>query len=134
MSLPNAFRIAASSPRPNAPGSVASGRKYRAIRESSPDAPAPGATISATCPYEFVGAKLAGDLVEYRVHHAGFISLDESMCDVDIFRNDDTAWHVLAMLQFIRAGAQHRAQDRVDPLQGPAPRQRLINQRVEPYL
>src|SRR5258708_33414245 len=69
--------------------------------------------------HELVGAKLAGDLVEHRVHHAGLLSLDKGMRDIDIFRHHDAAGHILAMLQFVGAGAQHRAQYRVAPLQRP---------------
>src|SRR5882757_4907403 len=35
------------------------------------------------------------------------------------------------MLELVRAGAQHRAQDGVDPLQRPALRQRIVDQRIE---
>src|SRR6202022_3851654 len=35
------------------------------------------------------------------------------------------------MLEFVRAGAQHRAQDGADPLQRPALRQRVVDQRIE---
>src|SRR5258705_4001715 len=67
--------------------------------------------------HELVGAKLAGDLVKHRVHHAGLFSLDKSMRDIDIFRHHDAAGHILAMLPFVGAGAQHLVQYRVEPLQ-----------------
>src|SRR6266404_157690 len=35
------------------------------------------------------------------------------------------------MLELVRAGTQHRPQDRVDPLQRPALRQRIVDQRIE---
>src|SRR5258708_26796510 len=35
------------------------------------------------------------------------------------------------MLKLVRAGTQHRAQDGVDPLQRPAFRQRIVDQRIE---
>src|ERR1700716_523482 len=35
------------------------------------------------------------------------------------------------MLEFVRAGTHHRAQDGVDPLQRPALRQRIVYQRIE---
>src|SRR4030081_2995820 len=35
------------------------------------------------------------------------------------------------MLELVRAGAQHRAQDGIDPLQRPALRQRIVDQRIE---
>src|SRR5258706_8242869 len=35
------------------------------------------------------------------------------------------------MLELVRAGTQHRAQDGVDPLQRPALRQRIVDQRIE---
>src|ERR1700690_1313834 len=49
-------------------------------------------------PRELVGAELAGDLVEHRVHHAGLLRLDEGVRDIDIFRHHDAARHILAML------------------------------------
>src|SRR6266478_4715269 len=69
---------------------------------------------------KLVAAEPAGDLVEHRVHHAGLVAIDKGMRDIDIFGHDDAAGYVLAMLQFVRSRAQHRAQNGVDPLQGPA--------------
>src|SRR6516165_7545170 len=125
------LRIAASSRRPNAPGSVASGLKYRAISASSPDGPAPGAIISAACPLELIGAELSRDLIEHRIHHARLIGFDKGVGDVDIFGDHYAARHVLATLQFVSTGAQHRAQDGIDPLQRPTSRQRLVDQGIE---
>src|SRR6476660_9396000 len=125
MSSPDGFNAAASSSRLKAPGLVAIGRKYRAISESSP------AVDGALATRELVGAKLSRDLVEHGVHHAGLILFDKGVRDVDIFGHDHTARHILAMLQLIRTRAQHRAQDRVDPLQRPPLRQRVIDQRIE---
>src|SRR5579871_4769073 len=45
--------------------------------------------------------------------------------------SDTPARHVPAMFELVSAGAQHRAQDRVDPLQRPALRQRLVDQGIE---
>src|SRR5262245_42623947 len=53
------------------------------------------------------------------------------MRDVDIFRHHDTAGHVLAMLELVGAGTQHRAQNGVNPLQGPTLRERIVDQRIE---
>src|SRR5882757_7919663 len=95
------------------------------ISESSPDAGLPLATR------ELVGAELPRDLVEYRVDHAGLFGFDKGVRDIDIFGDDDAARHVLAVLQFIGARPQHRAQNRVDPLQRPALRQSVIDQGIE---
>src|SRR3984893_3106058 len=123
-SSPRAFRIAASSTRLNAPGSVASGLKYRAISVSSPDG-------RALATGKLVGAKLPRDLVEHGVDHAGLVAIDKGVRDIDIFRDHDAAGHILAMLEFIGARAQHRAQVRVDPFQRPALRQRVVNHRIK---
>src|SRR5262245_4420049 len=53
------------------------------------------------------------------------------MRDIDIFGDDDTARHVLAMFELVGTGPQYRTQDRVDPLQRPALRQRLVDQRIK---
>src|SRR5690349_10110349 len=125
MSLPSGCNAAASSSRRKAPGWVASGRKYRAISESSPDA---GFSLATR---ELVGAELARDLVEHGVDHAGLVLFDEGMRDVDIFGHDHTARHVLAVLQFVGARAQHRAQNRVDPLKRPSLLERIVDQGIE---
>src|ERR1700722_17497050 len=85
----------------------------------------------ALAAHKLLGAKLAADLVEHCVHHAGLVGFDKGMRHIDVFRNDDAARHVLAMLEFVGAGAQHRAQDGVDPLQWPALRQGIVDQRIE---
>ena len=56
---------------------------------------------------------------------------DEGVRDVDIFGHHDPARHVLAVLKLIGAGAQHGAQDRVDPLQRPSLLQGIVDQGVE---
>src|SRR4051812_32331482 len=88
-------------------------------------------TIPWLPPPELVTAKLAADLVEHSVDHAGLLAIDEGVGDVDIFGHDDAARHVLAMFQFVGPCPQHRAQDRFDALQRPALRQRLVDQRIE---
>src|SRR5450432_3316209 len=49
---------------------------------------------SATTPRKLVGAELAGDLVEYRIHHTGLVAIDKGVCDVDIFGHHDAAGDV----------------------------------------
>ena len=53
------------------------------------------------------------------------------MRDVDIFGDDDARRHVAAVIELIGAGAQHRAQDRLDALERPGLRQRVVDQRIE---
>src|SRR5690349_6621103 len=53
------------------------------------------------------------------------------MGDIDIFGDDHAAGHVLAMFQLVSPCAQHRAQDRVDPLQRPALRKRIVDHRIQ---
>src|SRR4029079_5106542 len=59
------------------------------------------------------------------------VLFDEGMRDVDIFGYDHAARHILAMLQFVGARAQHRAQNRVDPLKRPALLERIVDQGIE---
>src|SRR5512135_2409136 len=73
-------------------------------------------TSQRSSPIEFVATILPGDLVEHRIEHAGLLTLDEGVGDIDIFRTHDAGGHVLAVLQLIGAGAQHGALDSVDPL------------------
>src|ERR1700756_5599861 len=120
-----ALRTAASSSRPNAPGSVASGLKWRAISESSPD------ILRSSPTRKLFGPELPGDLVQHRVHHAGFLAVDEGVRDIDIFRHHDAPRNILAMFELIGPGPQYRAQDRVDPLQRPALRQGLVDEGIE---
>ena len=75
--------------------------------------------------------KLARQLVEHRIDHAGLVALDEGGGDVDIFRHHHARRHVAAMVELVGAGAQHRAQHRLDALERPALRQRLVDQRIE---
>src|ERR1700732_2330721 len=81
--------------------------------------------------HKLVGAKLPRDLVQHRIYHARLLSLDKGVRDIDIFRHHDAARHVLAVLEFVTARAKYRTEDGVDPLQPPAPRQRIVDERVE---
>src|SRR5690242_7677962 len=80
---------------------------------------------------KLVASELARDLVEDGVHHAGLLTIDKGMGDIDIFGNDHAAGHVLAMFQLVSPCPQHRAQDRIDPLQRPAFRQRVIDDGIQ---
>src|SRR5260370_9919884 len=80
---------------------------------------------------ELVGAELARDLVEHRVHHAGLVLFDKGVRDIDVFVTHHAAGVVIAMLQFVGARPQLRAQNGVDPLRRPALRQRIVDQGVE---
>ncbi len=83
---------------------------------------------------KFVGAQLVRQLIEHGVDHAGLVGVDEGGGDVDIFGHDDPRRHVAPAGKFIGAGAQHRAQHRLDALERPAARQRRVDLRIEPAL
>src|SRR5258705_12899200 len=55
----------------------------------------PPPLLSRTCsqlsPRELVGAKLAGDLVAHRIHHAGFTAAAKGTRGLDIFLDDRAA-------------------------------------------
>ena len=57
--------------------------------------------------------------------------LDEGGGDVDIFRDDDPRRHVAPIRQLVGAGAQHRAQHRLDALERPAAGQCSVDLRIE---
>ena len=59
------------------------------------------------------------------------VALDEGGGDVSIFRNDDARRYIAAVVELIGAGAQRRAQYRLDALERPAFRQRLVDQGIE---
>src|SRR5262245_13679487 len=80
---------------------------------------------------ELLGAQLARDAVEHGVDHADLLTLDKGVRHIDIFGDDDTRRHVAAVIELIGTGAQHRAQDRLDPLERPALREHVVDQRVE---
>src|SRR6516164_9843459 len=92
------------------------------------------ATSGSLAPRKFLGTEPARDLVQHCVHHASLFPLDKGVRDIDIFGYYDPAGHVAAVLELIGARTQDRAQNRIDPLQRPALRQRLVDQRIEPGL
>src|SRR5262249_7777802 len=101
---------AASSPRPSAPGCVASGLKCFALGRSSaaPDCDRWvdlraaiarkdrlfGPPASAVGGHEFAGAEAARERVEHRIDHAGLLAIDKRVGDADIFRYDDAGRNV----------------------------------------
>src|SRR5215213_9616124 len=82
-------------------------------------------------PLELAGAQLTRELVEHRVDHAGFVLVEECVRHVDIFLDDNARRYIRARREFECAGAQHRAQQCLDTLQGPAAGQRLVDHRIE---
>src|SRR5450631_4941735 len=133
---------AASSDSPSAPGWVAIGWKKRAIRRSSPDNLSSSELMARLCLLippakrggsgrELRRAQLARQLIEHGIDHAGLVALDESRRDVGIFRHHHARWHVAAVVELVAACAQRRAQHRLDALERPAFRQRLVDDRVE---
>ena len=60
--------------------------------------------------------------------------VDEGGSDVDIFGHDHARRHVAPARKLVGAGAQYRAQHRLDALERPAARQRGIDLRIEPAL
>src|SRR4029077_694662 len=80
---------------------------------------------------EFGGAHLVRQLIEHGIDHAGFLVVDEGTGDVDIFRHYHAGRHVGAAGELVGAGAQHRAQHRLDALERPAAGQSRIDLRVE---
>ena len=70
-------------------------------------------------------------LIEHGIDHAGFVVIDEGAGDVDIFRHYHSRRHVGAAGELVGAGAQHRAQHRLDALERPASGQRRVDLRVE---
>src|ERR1039457_6294211 len=119
---------AASSDKPSAPGWVAIGWKKRAIRRSSPEI---SSCAAITSPSEFGRAHLARQLIEHGIDHAGLVALDEGRRDVGIFRHHHARRHVAAVVELVGASTQRRAQHRLDALERPAFRQRLVDDRVE---
>src|SRR6516225_6115670 len=117
---------AASSPRSNAPGAVASGRKYRPIRRSSPEISCaePSSSEGISCPSlsagELAGAELVRELIEHGIDHPGLFLVDKSAGHVDIFRGYHACRHVAPVGKFIGAGPQHRAKHGFDPFERPA--------------
>src|SRR5690348_13918746 len=124
-------RKAASSAKPSAPGIVASGLKNRSISRSSPDTSLLEAMASSRGPAEFAGAQLAGKLVEHRIDHACFVASHEGRGDIRIFSNDNTSRHIAAVVEFVSAGPQRRAEHRFETLEWPTFRQGFVNERVE---
>src|SRR5580704_307664 len=84
-----------------------------------------------TSPGEFSRTQLARQLIEHGVDHAGLVTLYESRRDVGIFRHHHARRHVAAMVEFVTTGAQGGAQHRLDALERPAFRQRLVDDRLE---
>src|SRR4051794_38047828 len=88
---------AASSRRPRAEASVASGAKYLAMTSNSPRRfPSTRSTITRALRQELVGPRLVTETVENPVHHLGFLVGEKSMRDIDIFRDRDARRHVAA--------------------------------------
>src|SRR6185436_19445954 len=83
---------------------------------------------------ELAAAKSPRNLIKHGIDHSSFILVDEGVGDVDVFGHDDACRHVVAMTKLIGAGAQYRAQDRLDAFEWPAFRQCLIDQRSEAAL
>src|SRR6476646_9295690 len=80
---------------------------------------------------KLVAAEPAGDLIQDRVDHAGLVTIDKGVRDIDIFRYDDAAVHVLAVFEFVGTRTQYRAENGVDALQRPAVCERIVDQRIE---
>ena len=59
--------------------------------------------------------------VEHAVDQARLLAGEEGMSDVEIFADDDPRRHVDARQQLVGAGAQDRAQHRLEPLQAASP-------------
>src|SRR5579871_5636762 len=55
------------------------------------------ATSGMSAAGKFLSAELPCDLVEHGVDHAGLLTLDKGVRDIDIFRYHDPARHVPAM-------------------------------------
>src|SRR5581483_2247289 len=125
---------AASSDRPSAPGCVAIGPKKRAIRRSSAEMSLRATMTSSGRTAELGRAQTPGQMIKYRIDHAGLVGLDKCCSHVGIFRHNHARRHVAAMRELVGSRPERGAQNRVDALERPAFRQCLVDQRIKPAL
>src|SRR6185312_15252364 len=102
-----------------------SGAKKRWMRSNSPRGRA------ATAGLQIAGAQHMRDAVEHAVDQARLLAREERVGDVEILADDDTRWHVGPRQQLIGAGAQHGAQDRLEPIERPVGGERARQRAVE---
>jgi hypothetical protein len=74
------------------------------------------------------------ELVENAVDDLRRFALEEGMCQIDIFGDDDARRHVLAHQHLVGAGAQDGTQDRIDAVEPPAFGEVTIDERVDAAL
>jgi hypothetical protein len=68
---------------------------------------------------KLVSAQAPRQLIENGIDHAGFVAFDKGRSDVGVFGHHDAGWNVAAVDELIGAGAQSRAQHRLDALERP---------------
>ena len=94
--------------------------------------PASAAARAGRCASEFSRAQLPRKVVEHGIDHAGLLRVDEGASDIDVFATSPPAPARRArQRKLVGAGAQYRAQHRLDALERPTARQRGVDLRIE---
>src|SRR5262245_9267821 len=99
-----------------------------------PPSRSPPSTILAAPGGKFLRPRLMPEAIENAIDDLGLLLAEKRVSDVDIFGDDDARRHVAANEDLIGAGAEHGAQDRIDPREPPALGERLVDQGVDAKL
>src|SRR6476661_2822121 len=104
------------------------------MMSNSPSPRLPLLAIAGPLTRKFFRARLMAELVEDAVDHLRLLAGEEGVAQVYIFGDHHARRHVRAHQHFVGAGAQDRAENRVDAVEPPTFRQMTIDERIDAAL
>src|SRR5688572_23816785 len=101
------------------------------ISNSSSPPLCPRSAIVRALGAEFRRTAFPCELIQYAVHHLGLLAIEEGVGEIDIFRDGDAAWNILALHELEGPGAQDRAENGIDACETPTLRKMAIDEGIE---